>query len=361
MRSEEFVFLLTASANKTANIRIFSGKWYSGCDQIDTSIARQMGSLVGLLQQNVDNGILPCDPRTEYLLLYNVQKSAISSDWLTVDLLIRSQEGSWITKSHLRSDTLVGKPLNLAVNADTLEVVNETEALLRMGLIDESDVAPGKQPSSSSSGNCEATSLPQPIVLGSLHHSSAPVTFLACKAHREQFQPEAIFNGSRDSHFADLFREGRLLPFSMVSDAYMHVISPESPSSQRNRSQNVGPSDTDGPPDCGKQEMSAEASNKPRVPGNLLPVVDESEVDHSGLCHGFILEIKGRRRDVQKIVDQGVGKMTSKVIEIPTGEVTATTNTSAAQPENNVMDQFKRLKTAYPGFQVPDAPPPSSA
>eukprot|EP00762_Andalucia_godoyi_P008186 ANDGO_07407.mRNA.1 hypothetical protein len=320
MRSEEFLFLLTASANKTANVRIFSGRWYSGCDQIETSLARRMGCLVDVLQRNVDNGALPCDPRSEYLLLYNVQKSTISSDWLTVDLLVRPQAGSWDSQFHLRSDILVGKPLHLAVHADALEVVNETEALLRMGLIDKDDLS---RSGPSSSIKCGHAALPQPTVLGNLLRSSSPVTFLAIKVPSGTMQPEDIFNGSHDSDIADLFRHGRLGVFTVISDAYEHIFNSDAASAQPTRQQIIS-SGTDVDPDS-----SAE-------------------------CHGFILEVKGSRQDVQRIVDHGISKLASKVIELPPGKVTASTNSSALHSETNVTDQFKRLKSAYPDFQVPD-------
>eukprot|EP00762_Andalucia_godoyi_P008753 ANDGO_04734.mRNA.1 hypothetical protein len=330
MRSEEFLFLLTASANKTANVRIFSGRWYSGCNQIEESLARRMGCLVDVLQTSVNNGTLPCDPRSEYLLLYNVQKSAISSDWLTVDLLVRSQADSWDSQFHLRSDILVGRSLHVAIHADTLEVVNETEALLRMGLADDDGDIP--MPQSSSPSNPGGPALPRPAVLGNLHHSSSPVTFLALKVPSGMMQLEDIFNGSHDVDVAEMLRQGRLGVFTVISDAYEHIFS----------------------------SAAAPVEIKPKlsISSDLIAMTDKLSEPPTD-CHGFILEAKGARQDVQRIVDHGVSKLASKVIELPPGKVTASTNESAVHSETNVTDQFKRLKSVYPEFQVPDRIPPS--
>jgi hypothetical protein len=201
MRNKDFILLLTANADKTKHVRVFSGKWYTGADQIPESLARNIGRLTTLLDSQVKNGML-CDPQKEYLLIYNAQPSGLCGDsQITIDMLRRSR--ALIDDV----DDMTGTPVHLVVDVDTGVVTNSTSALLKAGLIGEHDVS--------------HENLEPPAEYGRMHDHPATTTFVTLESPLT-LDLDAIWSGAFDSK-TGVQQLGRLTAFPSIADAFHHL------------------------------------------------------------------------------------------------------------------------------------------
>jgi len=178
MKNSEFIALLIANTNKTKNVRTYGSKWFSGARRIEDNILCRFGHVVALIQGKIDEGYILEDKDKEHLLLYNVQplywhdnntpknrtpiitrKKEVGGNntptitrkkghenneeqslYITIDMVIKPM--CEVNNTH----TLFGAPLQLAVDVKSGEVMNNTKAMLQMGLILPEDLDPGDEP-----------------------------------------------------------------------------------------------------------------------------------------------------------------------------------------------------------------------
>ncbi len=133
MKHEDFQRLLTKSTKHTKNVRACSKEWYSGVCKIDDKIASEIGSIVLLLQEKIDNGYF-CG-KDSYLMIYNFQPLHISTEvyLCSLDIVIRP-----LAKIN-DLDTCEGTRLNLVVDGKNGTVINNFYAMKMMGIYDEEE------------------------------------------------------------------------------------------------------------------------------------------------------------------------------------------------------------------------------
>jgi len=186
MKNSEFIALLIANTNKTKNIRTYGSKWFSGARRINDAILCKFGHIIALIQAKIDEGCIIEDKHNEHILLYNVQplfcsdnkngsdhvvngkKDDIGSKplyevgadifYITLDMVVKPMCD--VDNTH----ALFGTPMQLVVDAVTGEVMNNTKAMLLIGLIFPEDTDDSDDP---------------PISYGSFHQYPAVCGFVA--------------------------------------------------------------------------------------------------------------------------------------------------------------------------------------
>lgn len=133
MKIEDFQKLLNKSTVNTKHVRGFSKKWNSGVHRIPDEIVSNIGCIVLLLDDKVNNGHF-CK-KDEYLMIYNFQPLYITNTTYlcSLDMLIRP-----ISKIN-DLETCEGKPLQLVVDGQNRMIVDNTYAMIEMGLFEDSE------------------------------------------------------------------------------------------------------------------------------------------------------------------------------------------------------------------------------
>jgi len=182
MKNAEFVALLIANTNKTKNLRTYSRKWISGARRLNDCVLCSIGHVIALIQAQINEGKI-INGLEECLLVYNFQSLPWETDcnevtalYLTMDMVIRPI--SLINDTQ----TLDGRPIQLVVEAVSGEVMNNTKAMLQLGLISEQELE-GEVPES----------------YGCFKNYTAICGFVAIAADSSSIQPSHIFSGSLDS------------------------------------------------------------------------------------------------------------------------------------------------------------------
>lgn len=175
MKNADFVALLTANAAKTNNIRCYSKVWPSGARRVPRYILYKIGAIVSLIQHNIDKGIF-CAPEKEGIIIYNFQPAMTHEDcqFCTIDCIKVPIEKLNYTKE------LIGTPLNIAVNLTTYEVVNNTQSMLDLGLIEADEIA--------------AEGLEPPRIYGK-YTDYEPTTAFVALYTSSNMSPEQLFSG----------------------------------------------------------------------------------------------------------------------------------------------------------------------
>jgi len=178
MKNAEFVALVVANTNKSRNLRTYGRKWFSGARRLNDCVLCNIGHVIALIQANINLGKI-INKHEESLLVYNIQplgQENTTSLYLTMDMMKRPIELIDDTQ------TLDGKPVQLVVEAVSGEVMNNTKAMLQLGLVcvDELD---GDVPES----------------YGCYKNYRAMCGFAVIEAEPASIQPCNIFNGAMDS------------------------------------------------------------------------------------------------------------------------------------------------------------------
>jgi len=182
MKNAEFVALLIANTNKTRNLRTYGRKWFSGARRLNDCVLCNIGHVIALIQANINQGKI-INKHEECLLVYNFQPlpweescNGVTALYLTLDMMIRPMEVINDTQ------TLDGKPIQLVVEAVSGEVMNNTKAMLQLGLIFPDELE-GEVPES----------------YGYFKNYTAICGFAVIAADPSSVQPYLLFSGSLDS------------------------------------------------------------------------------------------------------------------------------------------------------------------
>jgi len=137
----EFIALLKANTNKTANIRTYSKKWLSTVNALDSTVLEQIGKIVSLMQHNIDSCLL-CDGSAFSLLIYDFEPFMMDGNrtYYTLSALVRPLEFLE------QVDKLEGKPMQIVVELHSGLVMNDTKALMEVGLLEDDQEADGDEP-----------------------------------------------------------------------------------------------------------------------------------------------------------------------------------------------------------------------
>jgi len=159
MKNADFVALVVANTNKTKNLRTYGEKWFSGARRVADRVLCKIGQVIALIQVRINEGKI-INKDTECLLVYNIQPLLLAgaspssiattpdgdgsggksknqySLYLTLDMIIKPH--TEINNTH----NLVGKPLQLVIEAVSGEVMSNTRAMLQLGIILPEDVGP---------------------------------------------------------------------------------------------------------------------------------------------------------------------------------------------------------------------------
>jgi len=178
MKLAEFVALLCANANKTKNLRTYSGKWCSGAARVPDNISTQIGHVVALLQAKIDQ---ICNAEKEGLLLYNFQPILYNHTgfYCSLDMLVRPLGD--IDNTSLKH----GIPVQVVINGHTKQVCNSTQGLLNSGVISPSEL--------------EDENMENPIVYGIYSDYQAISGFIAISCP-EPLACDSLFIGKLDRH-----------------------------------------------------------------------------------------------------------------------------------------------------------------
>jgi hypothetical protein len=215
MRNIDIILLLTANANKSEHVRVFSGRWYTGADRIPDVIAANIGKLINLIEAQINQGNL-CNKDEESLLIYNVQLSGIDSQ-ITIDMVRRSRQLLDC------ADNLVGSPVHLLIDMDSGMVRNPTSAMLHAGMISSEEVV--------------HENLEQPKEYGRLHDYAAPTTYASMETD-EDIDFDGIFHGAYDRS-PNVEKLGNVSAHVTLQDAFAQLHS--SPRSTRAVLEVAGP------------------------------------------------------------------------------------------------------------------------
>jgi hypothetical protein len=133
MNNSDFQKLLAEQADKTPNIRAAASFAFSGVNRIPEEIVTKIGSVVSLLQSQVNKGCF-CN-KDEYLLVYNFQPLLIEDEnyFCSLDMVVKPTE----KMNELNNSS--GKPLQLVINGTTGEVMNNVAGMAAMGIPDEEE------------------------------------------------------------------------------------------------------------------------------------------------------------------------------------------------------------------------------
>jgi len=199
MKNADFVALLTANANKTQNIRVYSRVWPSGARRIPTPILNRVGCIVSLVQNKVNEKVL-CDPDTEGIIIYNFQPVMLTKEcrYISIDMLRVPHQALEHTSE------LNGVPTHLVVDVTTSEVVNNTKSMLDLGLISEDDVI--------------SEAMEPPVIYGKYTDYQPMASFMAI-ATAAPLVPEHIFNGTLDT--AEVTKEAPLFDTHLEAQNFL--------------------------------------------------------------------------------------------------------------------------------------------
>jgi hypothetical protein len=155
MGNEEFQKLLAEHANKTSNIRGASFT-HSGVNRIPDEIVKKIGSIVSLIQAQIDKGMFAtvCK-KDEYLLIYNFQPLVTSPNYLcSLDMAVKPiQQINDLSNSGR-------KLLQLVIDGTTGDVMNNTAGMMAMGIMGNEEEEEEEEP---------------PISHGNYHEYSNPL------------------------------------------------------------------------------------------------------------------------------------------------------------------------------------------
>jgi hypothetical protein len=197
MKNADFVALVVANTNKTKNLRTYGEKWFSGARRVADRVLCKIGQVIALIQVRINEGKI-INKDMECLLVYNIQPLLLAgaspssiatapdgngdgigksqySLYLTLDMIIKSF--AEINNTH----NLVGKPLQLVIEAVSGEVMSNTKAMLQLGIILPEDVGPEDHIES----------------YGSFKDFNAVCGYVAL-ASPTYLDPQVLFNGSLD-------------------------------------------------------------------------------------------------------------------------------------------------------------------
>jgi len=134
MKTIEFVALAQTHAERTSHLRVYSQTWEGGVWQLPEAICCSIGSILALMQGQIDKGQL-CK-KDECVLLYNFQPlySPKGAYFCTLEMLIKP------LSTIAETNVLLGKPFQLIVNGTTAEVMNASKALIEMGFSSEEEL-----------------------------------------------------------------------------------------------------------------------------------------------------------------------------------------------------------------------------
>jgi len=163
-------------------MRTYSKHWASGARRIPERVLFIIGKVISLIVHNIEQGRI-CSRSSnaeECLLLYNLQPLIYFEGTLycAVDMLIKPY--AEIDETHI----LVGRPLQLIVNAETSEVMNNTKGMLDMKMIDHTDLK-------------EDSDLELPASYGFFSNYLAVASFMALESNTPM-SVEDIFQGKCD-------------------------------------------------------------------------------------------------------------------------------------------------------------------
>lgn len=173
MKNAELIALLIANTNKTRNLRTYGRKWFSGARRVCDKVASEVGKMVALVQDRIDEGHI-IDGTCQSLLIYNFQPLQMHTEatYITFDMVVKPIEQ--IHDTH----TLVGEPVQLVVDIITCEVMNNAQALLSMGLYDSAEIS-------------------NPMFYGNYKDYRAVASFVAIR-HSEHIGHDEVFAGMYD-------------------------------------------------------------------------------------------------------------------------------------------------------------------
>jgi hypothetical protein len=158
MKNTEFVALAVANSVKSQRIRCYIGRWYTGASRLPCDFTVRIGSILSLIHAQIDQGKI-CS-RDEMLLLYNFQPLHIDCQHhlISIDLLVKP-----LTEIY-ETNKLVGRPVSLALNCKTGEVMNASQSLLLLGLISMDEIL--------------EENMEEPIVYGNYHDFNEYVCYI---------------------------------------------------------------------------------------------------------------------------------------------------------------------------------------
>lgn len=177
----------------------------SGARKVPFSTLKKIGCVVSLIQTKIDEGLF-CDKDTEGLLIYNFQPIMAHKGMMycSLDMLVKPIEE--MDATHI----LQGKPQQVAINAATNEVINNTQSMLDLGLITEDDIV--------------REELEPPIIYGNYSTHHALCSFMAI-ASQDPVLPGHLFSGKYDTSALVL----KSPVFDCIVEARDHLISSDDP------------------------------------------------------------------------------------------------------------------------------------
>lgn len=217
MKNADFVALVVANTNKTKNLRTYGEKWFSGARRVADRVLCKIGQVIALIQIRINEGKI-INKDTECLLVYNIQPLLLAglspssvattpdgdvngqySLYLTLDMIIKPYEE--INNTH----TLVGKPLQLVIEAVSGEVMSNARAMLQLGIILPEDVGPEDHIES----------------YGSFKDFNAVCGYVAL-ASLTDLDPQVLFNGSLDD--SEMVQNSAAFDSVVEASAYLRQL-----------------------------------------------------------------------------------------------------------------------------------------
>lgn len=126
MKPEIFKLLVTALSKFTPNIRGYTGRLGTGVHAVPDTIVSQIGKILFLVQEQINQGKL-CDKHSQYLLLYNFQPAYLDDNLYICDLSFVIKPLANLLNIDV-DDTLIitGITIQLALDGNTGEVFNSS-------------------------------------------------------------------------------------------------------------------------------------------------------------------------------------------------------------------------------------------